>query len=511
MSAFRELTLSPPAGGGQLTGRITAVLRGSLQWLTHAGLILRLGIALPLMAAVGLALGGGLAAVSFVLVVAGPGAWSASSARRHNQRLESQLAGAVEHVARAADAGGSLRQGLDAAAGRVDEPLATELRHAAGLVELGERPGPALAGVAEQSSSTLFRLVASALAIHEETGGRLDKTLRGLATVIRDRRSTQAEVDAATAQARLSGVLVAGLPVVTSFATPVDSQSALPGAAAFAVEAVGWGLALAGLFLILRMTRGGDGTDMPRRSLRPSRLERGFARLGARLPPSLRQEARTRALLAAAGRPATDHALDTWAGIRVAAAATATAAMWSVTSGLTRIGALGGCLAGWLLVEARLRREAARRRRCIEADLPEFCDLVALGLTGGASLRQAFLLAAVHRPGLLDGRLATAAGQLDWGARLEDALAFLTREVGSDDLDEVVATLSDVNRLGSEASGTLEALAADQRLRRRFRAQGEARVLSVRILVPLVFCVLPAFGLLTVVPMLAHAVGGLGV
>ncbi|MCE7884730.1 MAG: hypothetical protein DYH08_12885 [Actinobacteria bacterium ATB1] len=74
-----------------------------------------------------------------------------------------------------------------------------------------------------------------------------------------------------------------------------------------------------------------------------------------------------------------------------------------------------------------------------------------------------------------------------------------------------MSTLVEVHRMGGESAATLSALASDQRLRRRLRAQAEARTLSVRILVPLVFCILPAFGLLTVVPMLAHAVGGLGV
>jgi tight adherence protein C len=55
----------------------------------------------------------------------------------------------------------------------------------------------------------------------------------------------------------------------------------------------------------------------------------------------------------------------------------------------------------------------------------------------------------------------------------------------------------------------LERLSLELRLDRRRRAEIEARRVPVRLLAPLVVCVLPAFALLTVVPLLVASLRAL--
>ena len=63
------------------------------------------------------------------------------------------------------------------------------------------------------------------------------------------------------------------------------------------------------------------------------------------------------------------------------------------------------------------------------------------------------------------------------------------------------AGLVDGDRLGE----LLTRLATDSRDLRRRRAQEQARRIPVRLLLPLVACSLPAFAVLTIVPILAGA------
>jgi tight adherence protein C len=64
-------------------------------------------------------------------------------------------------------------------------------------------------------------------------------------------------------------------------------------------------------------------------------------------------------------------------------------------------------------------------------------------------------------------------------------------------------------RYGAPLGPGLERLAYEVRADRRRRAEEAARKIPVKLLFPLVSCTLPAFGLLTVAPLIASAVRSL--
>jgi tight adherence protein C len=94
------------------------------------------------------------------------------------------------------------------------------------------------------------------------------------------------------------------------------------------------------------------------------------------------------------------------------------------------------------------------------------------------------------------------------GRRLGDALDDLPARVG-----EAVRPLSTAlvasERYGAPLAEGLERLADEVRRDRRRRAEEAARKVPVKLLFPLVTCTLPAFGLLTVAPLIAGAVPSL--
>jgi tight adherence protein C len=72
-------------------------------------------------------------------------------------------------------------------------------------------------------------------------------------------------------------------------------------------------------------------------------------------------------------------------------------------------------------------------------------------------------------------------------------------------LTEALRTSS---RLGSPAAPALARLAIDARADARRRAEARARTVPVRLCFPLVACILPAFALLTVVPVVLGGLRG---
>lgn len=155
------------------------------------------------------------------------------------------------------------------------------------------------------------------------------------------------------------------------------------------------------------------------------------------------------------------------------------------------------------------RRRIARRRLArVEAELPEVVDLLVLAV--GAGLNVPLALDAVSRTA--DGELATEIGAVvaasRQGHRLADALDALPARLG-EAVRPLVAALVATERYGAPLGAGLERLSDEVRAARRRRADIAARQVSVKLLFPLVLCILPAFALLTVAPLIASALRSL--
>jgi tight adherence protein C len=150
-----------------------------------------------------------------------------------------------------------------------------------------------------------------------------------------------------------------------------------------------------------------------------------------------------------------------------------------------------------------------RRRRAHElADaVPDVIDLFAVAVAAGCNTRLAVAAIAERAPpGPLADALADVCQRVRAGDRLADALDTMRDELDSDAVRPLVGALTDAERYGSALGPTLDRLADDARRARQRRAEEAARKLPVKLLFPLVVCILPAFGLLTVAPLIA---GGL--
>jgi pilus assembly protein TadC len=151
-------------------------------------------------------------------------------------------------------------------------------------------------------------------------------------------------------------------------------------------------------------------------------------------------------------------------------------------------------------------RQRERRRR-MTAQAPAVVDLLCLCLDAGMSPRQAVVDVrdAVDAP--LGDDLAEVVVRSERGEPLALALDPLT--VRGHPLRPVALAVASAERTGVPLAGSLDRLAAEARAELRRAGQERARRLPVLMLLPLVFCVLPAFVLVAIVPMLAGRLGGL--
>lgn len=148
----------------------------------------------------------------------------------------------------------------------------------------------------------------------------------------------------------------------------------------------------------------------------------------------------------------------------------------------------------------RARRASARDRVAAERELPALAELFRTALTSGLSPTQAVRILTPLAPPASAALLRRIGRGLDLGLGLDGALEPL--RLAGPHMATLARALVLSAELGAEAESALERIGEDARARLRQEAETRSRTVPVRLLFPLVLCVLPAFALLGVAPAL---------
>ena len=150
------------------------------------------------------------------------------------------------------------------------------------------------------------------------------------------------------------------------------------------------------------------------------------------------------------------------------------------------------------------RRAESRRLARLEADLPQVVDLIALAVGAGLNVHLAVAAAGRRGSGPLALELRRVADEVARGQRLADALDGLPERAG-EPARPLASALASCERYGAPLAPALERIVGEVRRQCQRRAEEAARRVPVALLFPLVLCILPAFALLTVAPLVAGA------
>jgi tight adherence protein B len=137
-------------------------------------------------------------------------------ARRRNGRLgafNKQLPDTITLIANALRAGSSFLQAIELVVRETRPPISTEFSRVIREVNLGLPFEQALENMVRRVRSDDLELMATAISIQHQVGGNLAEILDSIAYTIRERIRIKGEIRTLTAQQRLSGYVVAGLPI----------------------------------------------------------------------------------------------------------------------------------------------------------------------------------------------------------------------------------------------------------------------------------------------------------
>ena len=161
-----------------------------------------------------------------------------------------------------------------------------------------------------------------------------------------------------------------------------------------------------------------------------------------------------------------------------------------------------GAMGGYIIPQFVLGKRVAARQEQILVDLPYAIDLLTISVEAGMGFDAAVGYTMRKIKGPLAEEFSKTLNEIRLGKPRLEALEDLGNRTGVEDLKVFVTAVVHVSRLGGNITNTLRMQSDGIRVRRRQRAQEAAMKAPVKLVFPLVLCILPALLVVIIAPML---------
>ena len=170
-------------------------------------------------------MGGPMAGVAAAIVgFFAPLIWLRTRVAARKAAFETGLPESLDRITGALRAGYGLEYGFDLVARESAGPCAEEFGQILQELNLGGDLEEALSRLVQRVTSEDARLLATAVGVQRRTGGNLVEVLGQMAAMLRERERLRRDVRVMTTAPRVSGYVVALLPVITTAAMYVTSK-----------------------------------------------------------------------------------------------------------------------------------------------------------------------------------------------------------------------------------------------------------------------------------------------
>ncbi len=150
--------------------------------------------------------------------------WLNHKSVKRTKLFGEQLPDALQLMSGSLRAGFGFMQAVSTVGSEVASPCGDEFRRVKIETQLGKDVDDALKEMADRVDSEDFKWIVEAIQIHREVGGDLAEILDTVTDTIRDRNSIRRRISALSAEGKISGVVLGGLPfalaIVITFLNP---------------------------------------------------------------------------------------------------------------------------------------------------------------------------------------------------------------------------------------------------------------------------------------------------
>ncbi len=145
--------------------------------------------------------------------VAIPFIYISSKKKKRVKIFEQQLGDALMIICNSLRSGLSFQQALDTIAVDMPAPIGLEFGRVTNEIRYGATMEDALNNMVKRVKSADLLLAVSAVNIQRQTGGNLSEILDSISATIKERLRIKGEISSLTAQGRISGLMIGGVPV----------------------------------------------------------------------------------------------------------------------------------------------------------------------------------------------------------------------------------------------------------------------------------------------------------
>ena len=155
---------------------------------------------------------------------------------------------------------------------------------------------------------------------------------------------------------------------------------------------------------------------------------------------------------------------------------------------------------GFIVPDSILNGRVEDRKKEILRTLSDTLDLLTISVEAGLSLNAAIAMVVRNVPGVLSSEFARMLQEIQLGVPRSDAFRHLSERTDVDELNAFALAMVQADVFGVSISSVLRTQAAQMRIKRRQAIEAKAAQTPVKIVFPLIICVLPSLFVVIVGP-----------
>ena len=163
-------------------------------------------------------------------------------------------------------------------------------------------------------------------------------------------------------------------------------------------------------------------------------------------------------------------------------------------------------LAGYFGPDILINGQAKRRQEDIQYALPDMLDQITISIESGTSFENALTRSGQTGDGPLADEIVRTVQDIGLGVPRRDAYEALIARNDVDELRKFVRAIIQGEEFGVPVSEIVRDQAKEMRVSRRLRAEGKANQVPVKMLIPLMFTILPVLFMIVIGPAIITAV-----